>query len=132
MAEELGVKYRLEPIQSRTGETQTEEYLKLNPRGKIPCMNDNGFVLSESAAINSYLCDTYGNGSGIIPKPATKERAEYDMWCFFIMSEIDAQSLYMHRKHAGLKDLYGEAPVAVESARMYFLKQIAVRIQSVI
>ena len=50
----------------------------------------------------------------------------------FIMSEIDAQSLYMHRKHVGLKDLYGEAPVAVESARVYFLKQIAVRILSVI
>ena len=42
------------------------------------------------------------------------------------MSEIDAQSLYMHRKHVGLSDIYGEEPTAVEAARAYFLRQVKV------
>ena len=48
----------------------------------------------------------------------------YDAWCFFICTELDAQGLYMHRKHVGpLAAQYGEAPEAVEAARLYFLKQ---------
>ena len=42
------------------------------------------------------------------------------------MTEIDAQSLYIHRKHAGLPEVYGHAPAAVESARTYFAKGAAV------
>ena len=37
-----------------------------------------------------------------------------------------AQSLYIHRKHVGLKDLYGEAPQAVRAAKSYFQKHIKV------
>jgi glutathione S-transferase len=48
MLNELGVEYELRPIESRTGETQTAEFLKLNPRGKIPCLQDGDFTLSES------------------------------------------------------------------------------------
>ena len=44
----------------------------------------------------------------------------------YVMTEIDAQSLYMHRKHVGLPEVYGHAPAAVESARIYFLKAVAV------
>src|SRR5262249_53582022 len=45
-------------------------------------------------------------------------------WCFFIMMELDASSLYVIRRHSGLKDVYGDAPAAVEAARAYFLKQL--------
>ena len=48
----------------------------------------------------------------------------YDSWCFTIMMELDAQGLYVHRKHVALAHIYGEAPVAVEAARAYFLKQL--------
>lgn len=61
-----------------------------------------------------------------MPAAGTQERATYDMWCFYIMAEIDAQALYMHRKHIGLKDLYGEAPTAVEAAEKYFVKHAQV------
>ena len=36
------------------------------------------------------------------------------------MSELDAASLYMVRRHLRLKDIYGEAPVAVQAAKTYF------------
>ena len=38
MLHELGIDYETHRIQSRTGETQTAEYLALNPKGKIPTL----------------------------------------------------------------------------------------------
>jgi glutathione S-transferase len=36
------------------------------------------------------------------------------------MSELDAASLYVVRRHLGLKGIYGESPVAVAAAKDYF------------
>jgi hypothetical protein len=40
------------------------------------------------------------------------------------MTELDAASLYVIRRHLGLKDIYGDAPAAVEAARAYFSKHL--------
>jgi len=57
---ELGLPYRRRPIQARTGETQTAEFTALSARQKIPLLQDNGFAITESAAIVTYLSDAYG------------------------------------------------------------------------
>ena len=44
MAEELGIKYKLFPIGPRTGETQTEEFTKLNTKQKIPLLKHDDFL----------------------------------------------------------------------------------------
>jgi glutathione S-transferase len=124
--QELELDFELRPIGSRTGETQEADFLTLNPRGKIPVLQDGDFTLAESAAIGTYLADTYGQGSGLTPTPGSRERALYDQWCFFIMTELDAYSIYLIRRHEKLADLYGEAPVAVDAARKYFAQQSAV------
>ena len=59
MAEELGLKYKLNPIGPRTGETLTKEYTALNPKQKIPMMEHGNFSLSESVAICKYLQNTF-------------------------------------------------------------------------
>lgn len=38
MLHELGLPYEIQPIGSRTGETQAPEFAKLNPREKIPAL----------------------------------------------------------------------------------------------
>ena len=38
---------------------------------------------------------------------------------------VDAASLYVVRRHEGLKHIYGEAPVALASAKAYFLHNLA-------
>ncbi len=124
--EEVGVEFELRPIGSRTGETKEEHFQALNPRGKIPVLQDGDFTLVESAAISTYIADTYGQGSGLTPPPGTQQRALYDQWCFFIMTELDAYSIYLIRRHEKLADIYGEAPVAVAAAREYFAYQVAV------
>jgi glutathione S-transferase len=116
---ELGVDYRFHPIGSRTGETQNAEFLRLNPRHKIPVLQHGSLVLTESAAIIEYLSETFPNSQ--IYRPSDPESfAALSEWCYFIMSELDAASLYMVRRHLGLKGIYGEAPVAVEAAKTYF------------
>ena len=57
MLAELGLAYDCRPITSRSGETMTAEFLALNPKHKIPVLRHGAMVLSESAAIITYLAD---------------------------------------------------------------------------
>lgn len=62
--EEMGLAYRLYPVNVRTGEQKQPSFLALNPNGKVPVLIDdvNGerFVLTESAAILVYLAEKTG------------------------------------------------------------------------
>ena len=60
---ELGLGYRREPIGARTGETGTDAFGVLNPRRKIPVLEDGDLVLTESPAIVTYLCQRYSSAS---------------------------------------------------------------------
>jgi len=121
MLHELGLAYESRPIGSRSGETQTPSFLAINPSRKIPVLQDGDFVLAESAAIVSYLAETYGGDA--MPRPGTRERSLYDQWCFFTMMELDANTLYILRRHEDLKEVYGEAENAVKAARTCFEEQ---------
>jgi glutathione S-transferase len=55
MAGELGLAYEHKDWLPRAPETRTPEYLALNPNGRVPTIDDDGFILSESMAINFYL-----------------------------------------------------------------------------
>jgi glutathione S-transferase len=120
---ELGLDYQFHPIGSRTGETHTNEFKQLNPRHKIPVLQHGSFVLTESPAIIRYLSNTFANPR-IYMADDNQSRAALDEWCYFIVSELDASSLYVVRRHDGLKQVYGEAPTAVESAKNYFLHNL--------
>ncbi|SVE12803.1 uncharacterized protein METZ01_LOCUS465657, partial [marine metagenome] len=93
MCHELELEYEAKLIGSRTGETQSDEFRALNAKEKIPVLVDDGFVLSESAAIVTYLGDTYGPDTGLVPKPYTQQRALYNQWLSFIQMELDAHTL---------------------------------------
>jgi glutathione S-transferase len=121
---ELSLDYELRPILPRTGETQTPEYTAINPRQKIPALQDGAFIMTESAAIITYLSDRYGTPQNALLPADLVERARCLEWCFFLVSEIDATALYVMRRHVGLPQIYGEAPVAVEAASAYFTRQM--------
>ena len=117
---ELGLDYETRPIQSRTGETLTDDFRRLNPRHKIPVLQHKSFVLTESAAIIQYLSETFADGSEIYVPTNAQARATLNEWCYFIMTELDAGSLYVVRRHEGLVHIYGDAPKAVEAGKTYF------------
>ena len=98
-------------------------FLSLTQRGKVPLLEDGELVIGESAAMVIYLADRNRELASLAPIPNTHERARFDDLCFFVMTELDA-SLYVIRRHEGLPETYGEAPVATEAARQYFLRQV--------
>lgn len=80
VANHLGLKYEYVLVNLRTGEQLKAEFIKINPVGKIPAIDDDGFYLFESNAIIRYLADK--NNSPLYPKPL-KERAVVDEWMDF-------------------------------------------------
>jgi glutathione S-transferase len=124
MLTELGLSYVSRRIQSRTGETMEPAFLKLNPRHKIPLLQHGALTVTESAAIIQYLAEQFAPPPGLFAPSDATARAKLNEWCYFIMSELDGHTLYVIRRHVGLKHLYGEAPTAVEAAKAYFLEQV--------
>jgi glutathione S-transferase len=121
---ELGLDYESQPVQSRSGETLTDQFRRLNPRHKVPVLQHGSFVLTESAAIVQYLNETFADPAKQYVPHNANARATLNEWCYFIMTELDAGSLYVVRRHDGLASIYGAAPAAVESAKAYFLHNL--------
>lgn len=55
MAGELGLQYTHKDWLPRSAETKTADYLAINPNARVPSIDDDGFILYESMAINLYL-----------------------------------------------------------------------------
>ena len=121
---ELGLDYTLHPIRPRSGETQTPEFARINPRRKIPVLQDGDFTIAESPAIIAYLSEAYGTDDNTLVPREPRQRAQWLEWCFHIAMELDATSLYVMRRHRDLKHIYGDAPIAVDSASTYFQSQL--------
>jgi glutathione S-transferase len=124
MLAEMRLPYLSHRIQSRTGETMTTDYLKLNPRHKIPTLQHGTLCMGESAAIVHYLCERFETPADFYAPSDPAQRAKVNEWCYFVMNELDGHTLYVIRRHVGLKHIYGEAPDAVASAKTYFREQI--------
>lgn len=58
--EELGLPYELRAVNVRKGEQKDAAFVALNPNGKVPVLVDDGFVLTESAAILVHLAEKTG------------------------------------------------------------------------
>ncbi len=120
---ELGLDYEMRPIRSRGGETSTEEFLALNPRHKIPVLRHRDLVIAESAAIITYLSEAFEPPDGFFVPRDPARRAKLNEWCFYLMMELDALSLYVIRRHLDLADEFGAAPNVIDAAKEYFTEQ---------
>lgn len=85
VANALGLAYTYRRIDLAKGENRTDAYVKLHPAGKVPVIDDDGFVLFESNAIIKYLADKAG--SSLYPKDP-KERAIVDQWIDFVSHHV--------------------------------------------
>ena len=59
MLEECELKYEVVDLDIKSKQHKSQEYLKLNPNGKVPTLIDGDFVIWESLAINRYLAEKY-------------------------------------------------------------------------
>ena len=87
MAKELALDYEHVKVDFATGETRTPEHLALNPNGHVPVIDDDGFMLWESMAINLYLAKKYSAG-GFCPSRLEDEARAWQ-WSFWGMTELE-------------------------------------------
>lgn len=102
--EEIGLDYRLEPVEMFSDAMKRPEYLAIHPLGKVPAIEDDGFVLWETGAILQYLDAKHGGGA-LIPPRDTEAGALAIQWMEYgenpltvIMGEIAAHSGPMPQK----------------------------------
>lgn len=81
----LGLKAELHSVNLMQGEQRQEWFLKLNPRGQVPVLDDEGTIIWDSLAILVYLARKYG-GERWLPSEA-KELAEVMQWLALMENE---------------------------------------------
>jgi glutathione S-transferase len=82
MLEELGAPYRIEVLSFEKAEHKSPAYLKVNPMGKVPAIVHRGTVVTEAAAICTYLADAFPQ-AGLAPSTDDPARGTYLRWMFF-------------------------------------------------
>jgi glutathione S-transferase len=88
MAEELGIPY--ETISVDLSAPRDPAFLKINPNGRLPAIDDDGFHLFESMAINLYLAKKHG---GPLAPADTHEDAKMIQWSFWAVTELEKPGL---------------------------------------
>jgi glutathione S-transferase len=74
----LGLPCEIVAVDILTGESRTPAFLEINPNGRTPVLDDNGFILAESNAILAYLA----RGTKYLPE----DRKKFGLilqWMFF-------------------------------------------------
>jgi len=84
MLEELG-----EPYEIVRAKQHSETMRRYNPTGKMPALVDGDFVLTDSAAICTYLAKKHAD-KGMGPEPGLRGEAEMEAWMQFAQSEFEA------------------------------------------
>ena len=92
MLEECGQPYTLSPVDLKAGEQKSDAFLALNRMGKLPVLDDDGVIVTESAAIGMYLADRYAHGR-LSPAIDDPRRGPYLKWCFFAPTVIEVGCL---------------------------------------
>ena len=121
---ELNLSYKTEIIRTRTTDTETAAFKSVNPRQKIPVLQDGTLTMGESAAIVTYLAEGYSTEQVSLIPDNPKARAKYFEWMSFICMELDATSLYVLRRHWSLPEIYGDSPIANKASEEYFNRMI--------
>ena len=104
MLEECGADYQTVPVQYGA-EMKSPDYLAVNPMGKSPALKYGDTVITETAAILTFLAEQFPD-KNLIPAPATAERGEFYRWLFFAL----------HAEYAIMDQWFG-TPKSAERSR---------------
>lgn len=88
MLEEVGEPYHVEWLDYRAS-MKSDDYLAINPMGKVPAINHDGMIVTETAAICAYLADAFP-AAALAPAPSDPARGAYYRWLFFAAGPLEA------------------------------------------
>jgi glutathione S-transferase len=83
--EEIGLPYRVHALDHAGGELEREAYSRISPFHQVPVIDDDGFVVAESAAVVLYLAEKAGK---LIPGDV-QGRTRVVQWCFAATSTVE-------------------------------------------
>lgn len=115
MLEELGLPYENVKV-NFLGESRTPEFLRLNPNGHIPVLQDGDLTLWESLAINLYLARRYDKG--LWPKTVEDEGRVFQ-WSVWAMTELEEPLLTALLNRAFLPEAQRDANKADDAAERF-------------
>ena len=90
--QETGLPYRVEPLDHTGGELDGDAYSRISPFRQIPVIDDNGFIVAESAAILLYLAEKAGK---LIPADVAG-RTRVMQWCFAALTTVELPLAEIH------------------------------------
>ena len=106
LAKELGLAYEHIPTEIGAAGARSPEFLAINPNGRLPAIDDDGFVLWESLAITLYLAKKHSLGK-LYPSTLEDEARTWQ-WSLWSVQEVDRGvniwSLHALRLPAGERD----------------------------
>jgi glutathione S-transferase len=82
--EELGLPYRVHALDHTGGELETEAYRRISPFRQAPVIDDDGFIVTESAAIALYLAEK----AGMLNPGDVQRRTRVTQWCFAAVTTV--------------------------------------------
>ena len=85
MLEEVGQPYQTEVIPY--DQLKSERYLAVNPMGKVPAIKHRDHIVTECAAICTYLADVFPES---MLGPRSDEKADYYRWLFYAAGPLEA------------------------------------------
>ena len=112
-ANELGIEYEHLPIEIRSANPEAQDYLKINPNGRLPAIVDDNFVLWESLAITMYLAKKHANGT-LYPGSLEGEAKTWQ-WALWAVTEVD-RGFNIYSLHADRLPPAERNPVALAEA----------------
>lgn len=97
---------------------RSDEYLALNPSGRVPALNIGDKVMFETGAITEYLCETYPE-AGLGRAVGDPERADWLIWVHF-SETISQHCAALTQQHVALYDASMRSPIVMklEAARL--------------
>ncbi len=115
--QELGIPFDSIQVRPQSPETQTPEFRRMNPSGKLPLLVDGDFAITESVAICLYLADKYPE-KRLFPT-GLRERGEAYRWLLFAATELE-QPLWRISRNTFLypegQRVAGDIPIAQREA----------------
>lgn len=86
---EAGLAHEVAVVRTALGENRQPAYLAINPRGKVPALQTERGVITESTAILPYIADLVPDAA-LLPPAGTFERAQAQSWLSFLSSTVHA------------------------------------------
>lgn len=117
LLDELGASYQLHSVDINAGEQRRDEYLAINPMGKVPAVMHEGELVTEQPAIFIYLADLFAE-AGLAPRVGERGRGPYLRWLVFYGSCFEPAVVDVSMKREPARPMlspYGDFETMIET-----------------